>query len=189
MSDSNKRLMNIWNWMQNYTILHCLLIVLFYCFVQLTNLMVVQNYWYYLQWNQSWYVLDWLTVSVHANISQKIHISQEVIPFWSPVFEELWNWTEILLTKSNFHLVFQNLVINWMICWQLQWIDNLFFLLLLKLKFETPQVINIFEETVQNNLLIFLNDTILALNKSREESQVLGCKESFPSGLLEERID
>lgn len=45
----------------------------------------------------------------------------------------------------------------------------LFFRFLLKSELETPQVVGVFEEAIQDDLLVLLYDSIFALNESGEE--------------------
>jgi hypothetical protein len=75
------------------------------------------------------------------------------------------------------------------VCWQTQWIVNLVVFPLLELELETPFVLVVLEETVQNDLLVFLYDSIFAFDESREKSQVFCCQESLAPCLLKERID
>jgi hypothetical protein len=49
---------------------------------------------------------------------------------------------------------------------QTQRILNLIVLSLFKLELETPLIVIVLEKTIQNDLLVFLDDSIFALNES-----------------------
>lgn len=74
-------------------------------------------------------------------------------------------------------------------CWQAQRIVNLIFLPFLELELKTPFVLVVLEETIQNDLLVFFDHSIFALDESWEKSQVFCCQKGLAPCLFKERID
>jgi hypothetical protein len=92
---------------------------------------------------------------------------QEVVPFGPPIFEVLGDGAEVILVESDFHSLGLNLA---------ERILRILHLVLLSLNLESVAIliVLVLEEFLENQVLIFLEDSAFAVNEGGKESQVFG---------------
>lgn len=120
-----------------------------------------------LEGDQGGHVFDGVVVLVHADIGEQVDEVQEVVPLGHPIFEVLGDRAEILLVQRDFHTLGLDLAES---------IMRVFIFILLRLDLEPVAILIIFvlEEFLQNQVLVFLEHSGLAVDEGGEETEVLG---------------
>jgi hypothetical protein len=130
--------------------------------VELGDLVVEEDDGDYLEGDQGGDVLYGDVVLVHADVRQQVDEVQEVVPLCAPVLVVLGNRTEILLVEGDLHT------------FRLDFAEGILrvlhlVLLGLYLEAETVEVVLVLEEVLENDVLVLLQDAVLALDEGGEE--------------------
>ncbi len=135
--------------------LSCLLVGLPNHVVETLDFWVVEDDGHNLECHQGRHIFDGVVVFIHADIGQEVDELQEVVPFGSPVLEVLRDRAEVLLVEGNLHPLRLDLAVR--ILGELR-------LVLFGLHLEpiTENILLVFKEMLQDDVLVLLQNAVLA---------------------------